>query len=439
MGVETDEFAAMLRELKERSGRSYGALATRLHVSTSTLHRYCNGAAVPAEYAPVERLARACGAGDDELVDLHRRWLLADAARRREAAGAVAKPSPEPTTEPEAQAQAQAEPAEPSTASTAAEEVEPVHPVAVPVDARRRPGRTRGRVLLSAVAVAAVAALVSVLALRDTGGTPAASGAPTTAGPVGDAAAPTAVPTAAPTAPGTTPTTAPTTAPATAEATPTAPPGTAAEEDQAPFHVNVLTNNWGHPCGQWFLTPRTPAQVPPPPDTAARTDSWAAAQHAIPAGHLRLELTAQGADATAVVLSTMSVRIVSTQPAPKWNAYTPGGGCGGNLAPASFAVDLDASAPRAVPVPGLEGTKKTPVTDFPYKVSSTDPQVIDVDATTRSQDVSWYLELTWSTSGNRHGTLTVNDNGRPFRTAGLHGAPSYFYNGRAWTPSPAED
>ncbi|WP_433420499.1 hypothetical protein ACQP1V_08285 [Microtetraspora malaysiensis] len=37
MGVEREEFAAMLRELKERSGRSYGALATRLYVSTSTL------------------------------------------------------------------------------------------------------------------------------------------------------------------------------------------------------------------------------------------------------------------------------------------------------------------------------------------------------------------------------------------------------------------
>lgn len=34
-----DEFAGLLRELKERSGLSYGVLAKRLHVSTSTLHR----------------------------------------------------------------------------------------------------------------------------------------------------------------------------------------------------------------------------------------------------------------------------------------------------------------------------------------------------------------------------------------------------------------
>ncbi|MET9479009.1 helix-turn-helix transcriptional regulator [Streptomyces sp. NPDC006638] len=76
-----DEFAELLLELKERSGLSYGALAKRLHMSTSTLHRYCSGAAVPNEYAPVERLARACRATPRELMELHRRWILADAVR----------------------------------------------------------------------------------------------------------------------------------------------------------------------------------------------------------------------------------------------------------------------------------------------------------------------------------------------------------------------
>ncbi|MFF9482950.1 helix-turn-helix domain-containing protein [Streptomyces sp. NPDC014733] len=99
-------FAAMLRELKGRSGQSYGTLAKRLHVSTSTLHRYCNGDAVPAEFAPAERLGRLCGANPDELVELHRRWILASAARsgkkrdrdeapETEAAGAVSAPETE--------------------------------------------------------------------------------------------------------------------------------------------------------------------------------------------------------------------------------------------------------------------------------------------------------------------------------------------------------
>ncbi|WP_344294255.1 helix-turn-helix transcriptional regulator, partial [Streptomyces synnematoformans] len=90
----TEKFAALLRELKQRSGRSYGSLAARLHVSTSTLHRYCNGDAVPASYAPAEHLARLCGATPEELVELHRRWHRANPPRRGPAAGGgPARPS----------------------------------------------------------------------------------------------------------------------------------------------------------------------------------------------------------------------------------------------------------------------------------------------------------------------------------------------------------
>jgi transcriptional regulator with XRE-family HTH domain len=87
-GSAAGDFAELLRQLKDRSGLSYGVLAKRLHVSTSTLHRYCNGDAVPADYAPVERLARLCKAAPGELVELHRRWVRADAMRGAEEQGA---------------------------------------------------------------------------------------------------------------------------------------------------------------------------------------------------------------------------------------------------------------------------------------------------------------------------------------------------------------
>ncbi|WP_436800503.1 helix-turn-helix domain-containing protein, partial [Streptomyces virginiae] len=93
---EAEDFARLMRELKDRGGLSYGVLARRLHTSTSTLHRYCNGEALPAEFAVVGRFARACGASAAEAVDLHRAWLLADARRR---AGATA-PDPVPVPVP---------------------------------------------------------------------------------------------------------------------------------------------------------------------------------------------------------------------------------------------------------------------------------------------------------------------------------------------------
>ncbi|MGN5379703.1 helix-turn-helix domain-containing protein [Streptomyces lasalocidi] len=123
-------FADLLRELKNRSGHSYGTLAKRLHMSTSTLHRYCNGDAVPADYAPVERLARLCRATPEELVELHRRWVLADAGRGRR--------EPAPVQE---------------TAAVAAEPVADEVPEAVPVQGPRElvppvsdiPGLSAGR------------------------------------------------------------------------------------------------------------------------------------------------------------------------------------------------------------------------------------------------------------------------------------------------------
>lgn len=60
---EAGELAAHLRVLKDGTERSYGALARRLNVSASTLHRYCSGTAVPTDFTPLKRFAMLCGAG----------------------------------------------------------------------------------------------------------------------------------------------------------------------------------------------------------------------------------------------------------------------------------------------------------------------------------------------------------------------------------------
>ncbi|ARX80956.1 hypothetical protein SMD44_00354 [Streptomyces alboflavus] len=132
--MEMASLAELLREFKERSGLSYGVLAKRLQMSTSTLHRYCNGDAVPTDFGPVERFARLCGATPEELVEVHRRWILADADRGRktEPPAAGAAPAPAPTKEPEPAPQPEPEPtkepepkAEPPQETEAAPEAEP--------------------------------------------------------------------------------------------------------------------------------------------------------------------------------------------------------------------------------------------------------------------------------------------------------------------------
>ncbi|MGW4361909.1 helix-turn-helix domain-containing protein, partial [Streptomyces californicus] len=80
-GTARAALAARLDTLREGSGRTYASLARRIGVSGSTLHRYCTGRTVPAEFAPVERLARLCGASAADREALHRLWLLADRER----------------------------------------------------------------------------------------------------------------------------------------------------------------------------------------------------------------------------------------------------------------------------------------------------------------------------------------------------------------------
>lgn len=413
MAGHIGEFAAQLAALKERSGKSYGTLAQRLHLSTSTLHRYCNGAAVPAEYAPVERFARLCGASAEELVGLHRRWLLADAERRNDAAVVggeslvtVEAPAPAPAT-PESgpvdtptadsgsvETLATSEPAAATNIGRAADpESAPEH--TSQTDRPNRRSRRRKTVLGAAATIvtAAVAVPLTVHAARGSDPTR---------------------PSAAPTRPQT-------------------PPQTSASP-AAPFAVTVLADNWDTECGQWFLATRSPAAVPPLP-APADVSAWAAALHAIPANHLRLQVTAQGMPGgPPVILHTAYVRIVAAHPEPKGNGYSLSSGCGGPPDPASFAIDLDAATPRARAVPGLEGDNPAAVSDFPFQVTATDAVVLDIDAGTVGQDVSWYLDLVWS-SGDQQGELRVDDHGRPFRTVGLKGDPLYFYNGRAWTPT----
>ncbi|MCS7475825.1 helix-turn-helix domain-containing protein [Umezawaea endophytica] len=91
--AQTDKFAAYLRALKARSGRGFDRLAKQAGISGSSLHRYCSGLSVPADYRVVHSFAKACGASAEELRELHRLWALADADK-----DAVAGPDATPGT-----------------------------------------------------------------------------------------------------------------------------------------------------------------------------------------------------------------------------------------------------------------------------------------------------------------------------------------------------
>ncbi|MEU9058638.1 helix-turn-helix domain-containing protein [Streptomyces sp. NPDC048430] len=471
MGTEIQDFAVLLRELKERSGLSYGALAQKLHMSTSTVHRYCNGDAVPHDYAPVERFARVCRASSDELMALHRKWILADEAKRRvprkpQAAGTADGSPDEPdvadlpdasapaiadsepaASEPAAPGPARADGTAPQTEAeppsrpepeSVSEDVTPQGPGPGGVPAPRRRTSRKLRVLFTAVAVVALT-VSAAFAVRGLGSDEPSDDGRADVGlslspvvPTGRAsgsvkpsksASPSAEPSRSASSPA-------------GEKSATPSPSSRRPENGGgvPVHATISSYNWESPCGQYYLFDQAPDDLPPAPPPQD-TRSWARVLDGVDGGDMKLELTLQGRSGEAVVLNGLHVRVLGRNAPLAWGAYSMGNGCGGGITPQTFDIDLDDSRPRTKPVAGEDAGVVVPAKDFPYRVSSTDVEVFHLDAHVEGHDVTWYLELEW-TSGGRSGMLRIDDGGKPFRTSSLTARPSYYYRSDTaqWVP-----
>ncbi|MEU9299386.1 helix-turn-helix transcriptional regulator [Streptomyces sp. NPDC048269] len=439
---EAERFARLMRELKERAGLSYGALARRLHTSTSTLHRYCNGEAVPTEFAVVDRFARACGALPGEAVDLHRAWLLADARRRaaaraepetvpEPAAGAVPDPAagavpdpaagvaPEPGTGPAVVPTPGPDPA-PAPAPDPA--LGPV--VRIPRYRRRTAAVVAAGLTAGAVAVAALAASLPDRETPPVGA--GATGAPRAATPAVSSGPSEAAGTPAP-GPWSQPSSPPAPDdPASAPAPPPAPPSQPSPKPApVPLTAAVRSHVWAFGCDHAYLAEQGPGSVPPPP-VEADAPAWAAAQRAVHAGAQIVEVTLHGTGTGSVVLEDLEVRVAARRTPPAWNVYQMSQGCGGALTPAAFAVNLDAPRPVARSVAGNDAGSSLPAPTFPLRVSASEPVVLRVEAATTGCDCDWYLDLRW-TGPSGSGTLRIDDGGRPLRTSAATGRPVYGY------------
>lgn len=412
-GSAREALAERLRELREGSGRTYASLARRIGVSGSTLHRYCTGQTVPAEFAPVERLARLCGRSGEEREALHRLWLRADAERvERQEAGMAGAPAAGVGENAAAGATAGAGTETGAGAAARRSRGRPtgtralsgsVPPAAAAVhrdeDSSAYAGgppahapRSRSvRRWVQALAVSTVAALALVLVAASAG--PSRQQRPERQPPV---------------------------------ARPAAPPFTWTSDD----HV------WKYGCGHTYLVGGPPAAVPPPP-AEADAESWATALGAVHAGETGVRITLQGTDERAVVLEALRIRVVQRREPAEGRVHRMSSGCGGALTPRMFDVDLDVARPVARSVPGNDTGEPIPAVSFPYRVSASDPEVFLVTGRAARCDCDWVAELRWN-SGGRSGTVRIDDDGRPFRTSGARGRPVHDYDfvTRRWVAEP---
>ncbi|MPY32055.1 helix-turn-helix domain-containing protein [Streptomyces adustus] len=388
------EFALLLTRLKERTDRSYAALARRVGVHASTLHRYCSAEAVPQDFAGVERFAVLCGASPEERMELHRRWVMADAARQGPRPS-PARPAPAPRTS--ASAAASIVSAGGAASAVSARGTGPAveapgpnpprsrHPEPNPAGGRR----PRRRPVRSAALAASLVAVLLGLA-------------------------------------------------ASAAGPPSAP---------APLTWTVNSHTPGlFGCGESYVVAKPPGQVPPPPYTEDIA-AWAASQRAVHGGTTGVRITLQGRSSAAVVLEALHVRVTSrvTPASGRGSVYSLSDGCGAAIVPRFFSVDLDAHQPLARSRPGDNNGvgRPIPAIDFPYRVSLQEPEVLVVSSRNESCTCDWYLDLDWSSQG-RTGTIRIDDRGRPFRSTSTIGMRGYRYDRvyhrpGGWVPVPAAD
>ncbi|MEW2632615.1 helix-turn-helix transcriptional regulator [Streptomyces sp. NPDC048389] len=478
-------FARKLSELRAASGRTYGSLSRRTGVGASTLHRYCSGRTLPMEFAPVERLARLCGCRGDDLVALHRLWVLADAERssRRQLGTRDGTTSAEGaaihdagTTSPgAAEARVPAAGAEraPAAEKAPAQDAETEGARGQDADAgtaRAHNSDAEGAQAPDSGAEATGGARTSHaedIGTAGGAGGGAARGAAGTAArddPAGPRPGETEAEMAAEAGTGRAGRGAVTGASALSRcgrrrayaaafgaAVVTlalllgfggfTTPGTEREPspnppaEAAPFTWVTDDHVWRNGCGHTYIVRRGPARVPAPPP-AADAEQWARSLDAEHGAETQVRITLQGSGRQAVVLESLHVRVTTRRAPQERPVYRMDAGCGGSLTPRLFDVDLDRPRPVARPEAGNDAGVPIPAVSFPYRISATDPEVLLVSGRTVTCDCDWYLELRWS-GGGRTGTVRIDDNGRPFRTSAPGGGPvyEYDYGSRRWVSS----
>lgn len=415
MHDDVADFALLLRRLKERTDRSYAALARRMGVHASTLHRYCSGEAVPQDFAGIERFAALCGASHEERMELHRRWIMAHTTRQRSRPSDTRQASAAHTTTGAAAPVTLASNAAATVSASGCDSLGVTPSPVTPADRRpkptsapwplRPPGRLRRQPVRSRVLAALALATALGFTASAAGPLPASATRPDKSGSNS----------------------------ASAGAAPQAAPLTWT----ANSHIRGLTG-----CGEEYVVARPPQQVPPPPypeDIAA----WIGSQRAVHGGTSGVQITVQGRGSAAVVLEALHVRVVNraAPAADRGSVYVLDDGCGAGITPRFFSVDLDAHQSLVRSMPGDDAGTKIPAIDFPYRVSLQEPEVLMVSALNESCTCDWYLNLDWSSQG-RTGTVRIDDNGRPFRSTSTKGLPGYRYDrvyhqpGR-WVPIPA--
>ncbi|MFF5366895.1 hypothetical protein [Streptomyces sp. NPDC013187] len=129
-----------------------------------------------------------------------------------------------------------------------------------------------------------------------------------------------------------------------------------------------------------------------------------------------VDVTVQGRDNNSILLTGLDIAVEEHRKEIPGTLVDINSGCGAGAPPRIYVVDLDAKHPRPTlskedPHTGEMKPDKDG-TPFPYKVNSSEPEVLHLIATTDSY-ATWTAELHWVSKG-RKGSTVIDNKGKPF-------------------------
>ncbi|MDI2126523.1 hypothetical protein [Yinghuangia seranimata] len=154
---------------------------------------------------------------------------------------------------------------------------------------------------------------------------------------------------------------------------------------------------------------------------------WAQERGGVLAHPYRLDILVEGRAAQAVVLHGLRAVVTERRDAMDGTYCQGVEPTGMPLTPRTFHLDLDADPPYLWP--SHHPLDDTP--DFPYTVTSGDPELFHVQVTALDADYAWHLELDWTVAG-RSGTYVIDDYGKPFTVAAVGSRPELRRETEGW-------
>ncbi len=177
----------------------------------------------------------------------------------------------------------------------------------------------------------------------------------------------------------------------------------------------LAASSFGGPS--WVFA-ATPSQLPLPACCRKSLRRWALEHGGAPASGNYVEIVLHALGHRPAIVDRVRVVVTRRRRAGTGTAVFLAADVGA-LVPPFLVADLDRTPISVRATPGIDaGGRRIPEVTLPHVVSNVATEVWRIQAQTASYDCDWVAYLDWRSDG-RSGSIRLDDQGEPFRTAGI--------------------